>query len=179
MASAEGRDATPICAMLMGKVHIQRSLGLFHRGCSLQLQLLKSRYLFSLFHLTRTTSLRMPLTLIITNIQPQSLGIQIQLILPPCLLQQTRNIPRILNSPEIHITPTLLDGITDEFRAASLTLRAYHCSLFFLASFVDHEGRALGFLLGDLFGFYCGGEFGGEGEVLEEQLLIRERIRRG
>jgi len=38
--------------------------------------------------------------------------------------------------------------------------------LFFLTSFVDDEGGALGFLLGDLLGFDGGGEFGGEGEVL-------------
>ena len=178
MASAEGRDAAPMCNV-DGKSTYTKKPWILSPWLFPTTSTTKSRYLFSLFHLTRMTSLLMPLTLIITDIQPQPLGIQIQLILPPCLLQQTRNIPRILNSPEIHITPTLLDGITDEFRAASLTLRAYHCSLFFLASFVDHEGRALGFLLGDLFGFYCGGEFGGEGEVLEEQLLIREKIRGG
>jgi len=38
--------------------------------------------------------------------------------------------------------------------------------LFLLAGFVDDEGGALGFLLGDLLGFDGGGEFGGEGEVL-------------
>jgi len=40
--------------------------------------------------------------------------------------------------------------------------------LLFLAGFVDNEGGALGFLLGDLLGFDGGGKFGGEGEVLEE-----------
>jgi len=44
--------------------------------------------------------------------------------------------------------------------------------LFLLAGFVDDEGGALGFLLGDLFGFDGGGEFGGEGEVLVG-LLVR------
>jgi hypothetical protein len=38
--------------------------------------------------------------------------------------------------------------------------------LLLLAGFVDDEGGALGFLLGDLLGFDGGGEFGGEGEVL-------------
>ncbi len=38
--------------------------------------------------------------------------------------------------------------------------------MFLLAGFVDDEGGALGFLLGDLLGFDGGGEFGGEGEVL-------------
>jgi hypothetical protein len=36
-----------------------------------------------------------------------------------------------------------------------------------LAGLVDDEGGTLGFLLGDLFGFNGGGEFGGEGEMLE------------
>jgi hypothetical protein len=39
--------------------------------------------------------------------------------------------------------------------------------LLLLAGFVDDEGGALGFLLGDLLGFDGGSEFGGEGEVLE------------
>jgi hypothetical protein len=45
-------------------------------------------------------------------------------------------------------------------------LGADYRGLFFLAGFVDDEGGALGFLLGYLFGFYGGCEFGGEGEVL-------------
>lgn len=47
------------------------------------------------------------------NIQPQPIRIQIQLILPTSLLQYLRNIPRILNPPQIDITPALLDGVTD------------------------------------------------------------------
>jgi hypothetical protein len=35
--------------------------------------------------------------------------------------------------------------------------------LLLLAGFVDDEGGALGLLLGDLLGFYCGSELGGEG----------------
>jgi hypothetical protein len=34
--------------------------------------------------------------------------------------------------------------------------------LFLLTSLVDDEGGALGFLLGDLLGFYGGGKLGGE-----------------
>ena len=45
--------------------------------------------------------------------------------------------------------------------------------MLFLAGFVDDEGRALGFLLGDLLGFDGGGEFGGEGEVLVLTLDMR------
>jgi len=44
--------------------------------------------------------------------------------------------------------------------------------LFLLTGFVDNEGGALGFLLGDLLGFDGGGEFGGEGEMLVG-LLVR------
>jgi hypothetical protein len=36
----------------------------------------------------------------------------------------------------------------------------------FLSGFVDNKGRALGFLLGDLFGLDGGSELRGEGEVL-------------
>lgn len=34
------------------------------------------------------------------------------------------------------------------------------CTLFLLDGTVDDEGCSLGFLLGDLFRFYCGREFG-------------------
>lgn len=43
-----------------------------------------------------------------------------------------------------------------------------------MAGFVDDEGGALSFLLGDLLGFDGGGEFGGEGEVLEGVGLVGE-----
>lgn len=101
------------------------------------------------------------------NIQPQPIRIQIQFILPPRLLQYLRNIPRILDPPQIDIAPALLYGVTNEFCGTGFTLGAHDGGLFFLTGFVDDEGGALGFLLGDLFGFDCGGEFGGEGEVLE------------
>ena len=108
----------------------------------------------------------LPLPVCLRNIQPQPLRIKIQLILPPRLLQQLRNTPRILNAPQIYITPALFDGITDQFGGAGLALGAHDSGLFFLPGFVDDEGGALGFLLSDLFGFDCGSEFWGEGEVL-------------
>jgi hypothetical protein len=43
--------------------------------------------------------------------------------------------------------------------------------LFLLPGFVDDESGALGFLLGNLFGFDCGGEFRREGKVLECELV--------
>ena len=110
----------------------------------------------------------MPLLVLVSllHVEPQPVRIQIQLVLPSTLLQNLRNIPRVLDPPEIHITARFLDGVTDEFGGASFSLGAHDGGLLFLASFVDDEGGALGFLLGDLFGFDGGGEFGGEGEVL-------------
>ena len=105
------------------------------------------------------------------NIQPQSISIKIQLILPTRLLKNRRNIPCVLDSSEIYITPALLDGVTDELCGAGFTLGADDGGLFFLAGFIDNEGGPLGFLLCYLFGFYCGGKFGGEGEVLGVDLV--------
>ena len=42
-----------------------------------------------------------------------------------------------------------------------------------MASLVDNKGGALGFLLRNLLGFYRGGEFGGEGEVLGGVIWMR------
>ena len=102
------------------------------------------------------------------HIQSQPISIQIQLILPTCLLKYCRNIPRILNSPQIDIASTLLDSVANELGGAGFTLGADNGGLFFLAGFVDDKGGALGFLLSDLFGFDCGGEFWREGKVLRE-----------
>lgn len=100
------------------------------------------------------------------NIQTQPIRIQIQLILSAGFLEYLRNIPRVLNPPQVDVASALLDSVTDEFRGAGFTLGADDGGLFLLAGFVDDEGGALGFLLGYLLGFDCGGEFGGEGEVL-------------
>ena len=107
------------------------------------------------------------------NIQPQPIRIQIQLILPARILQDSCNIPRVFNPPQIDVASALLDGVTYEFGGAGFTLCAHDRGLFFLAGFVDDEGGALGFLLGYLFGFDGGGEFGGEGEVLWRCLVRR------
>jgi hypothetical protein len=98
------------------------------------------------------------------NIQPQHIRIQENLI--PAVLQDSRDILRVLKLPQINVTSALLDGLTNQLCGTSLTLGADNSGLLFLAGFVDHEGGALGFLLGDLLGFDGGGEFGGEGEVL-------------
>ena len=93
------------------------------------------------------------------DVEPQPVGIQIQFVLSARFLQDRRNVPRVLDPPQIHVTSTLLDGVANEFCGASFTLGAYHCSLLFLASFVHDECSPLGFLLSDLLGLDCCGEF--------------------
>ena len=117
----------------------------------------------------------LPLLIRLTHIQPQPIRIQVQLILPTCLLQDLRDIPRVFDPPQIHVAPALLDCVSDELGRASFTLRAHDGSLFLLAGFVNDEGGALGFLLGDLLGFDCGGEFGREGEVLVDGLAMQSK----
>ena len=94
------------------------------------------------------------------DIKPQPIGIQIELVFPARLLQDRCDVPCVLDPSQVDIASTFLDGVADEFRRTSFTLRPYNCSLLFLASFVYNEGSPLGFLLGDLFGFDCCGEFG-------------------
>lgn len=98
------------------------------------------------------------------DVETETLGIEVHLV--GALLQNARDIPRVLKLSEINITARLLDGVSDEFGGASFTLGAHDHGLLLLAGLVDHKGGALGFLLGDLFGFDGGGEFRGEGEVL-------------
>jgi hypothetical protein len=110
--------------------------------------------------------MRFLLLIRLRDIQPQTVRIQIQFILPTSFLQYLSDIPRILDPSKIHVTSALLDGVTNEFRGAGFTLGANDGGLLFLAGFVDNESGALGFLLSYLFGFDCGGEFGREGKVL-------------
>jgi len=90
------------------------------------------------------------------------------------MLQNTRDILCILKLPQINVTSALLDGLTNQLGGTGLTLGADDGGLLLLAGFVDHEGGALGFLLGDLLGFDGGGEFGGECEVLMGGLVWRK-----
>ena len=105
------------------------------------------------------------------DIQAQAFGVEVHLV--AARLQYRGDVLRILKLSQINITSALLDGISDEFCRACLTLGADDHGLFLLSGFVYDEGGALGFLLGDLFGFDCGCEFGGEGEVLfEGEVLV-------
>lgn len=98
------------------------------------------------------------------HIQSQHARVQEHLI--PALLQYTRHILRIVKLPQVNICSALLDGLTNQLGTACFTLGADDGGLLLLAGFVDDKGGTLGVLLRDLLGFDCGGEFGGEGEVL-------------
>jgi hypothetical protein len=98
------------------------------------------------------------------DVQAQTVRVEIHLIVR--VLQDLRNVPCVLELPQIDVRPALLDGVSDELGGAGFTLGADDGGLLLLAGFVDDEGGSLGFLLGDLLGFDGGGEFGGEGEVL-------------
>lgn len=114
-----------------------------------------------------TRLLLSPLLLVtrcLANVEPQPVAVQVDLV--GALLQNLGNVARVLEFSQIDICPALLDSVTDEFCRAGFSLCADDGGLLLLAGFVDDEGGALGFLLGDLLGFDGGGEFGGEGEVL-------------
>lgn len=100
------------------------------------------------------------------DIQAQPRRIQIQLVLPTTLLQDLRNLPGILDLPQLDVALALLDCLSDKLGGTGLTLGTNNKRLFLLASFVNQESGTLGFLLGDLFSFDRGGEFGGECKVL-------------
>lgn len=100
----------------------------------------------------------------LADVETQTLAVEVDLV--RALLQDTGNCPCVLELPQVNITPALLDGVTNQLCGTSLTLGANDSGLLLLAGLVDNEGGALGFLLSNLLGFYRGGEFGGEGEVL-------------
>jgi len=81
-------------------------------------------------------------------------------------LQNSGNVPSILDPSKVDITPRLLDRVSDKLCRASLTLGADDRRLFLLAGFVNDEGGPLGFLLCDLLRLNRSCEFGGEGKVL-------------
>lgn len=100
----------------------------------------------------------------LADVQAQTLRVEVDFVLG--LLQDARDVLGVLELPEVDVRVALLDGVTDQLGRARLTLRPYDHGLLLLSRLVDDEGGALGFLLRDLLGFYGGGEFGGEGELL-------------
>jgi hypothetical protein len=105
------------------------------------------------------------LVLCLSNIQTQAVGIKVHFV--AATLQDTGYVLCVLELSEIDVRAALLDGITNKFRRACLTLSAYNRGLFLLSRFVDDECSALGFLLSDLFGLDRRCKLGREGEVLE------------
>ena len=90
-------------------------------------------------------------------------------------LQNRSNVLRVVELSQINVRSALLDGVTNQLGRPSLTLGAHDCSLLLLPRLVDDEGGALGFLLGDLLGFYSGGKFGGKGEVLDMVNIVGQK----
>jgi len=112
-----------------------------------------------------------PLRRRLRDVQAQSLRVEVHLVI--ALLQDTRDVARVLELPQIDVGAGFLDRVTDELGGPRLTLSAHDVRLLFLSRFVDDEGGALRFLLRDLLRFDGGGEFGGEGELLEGFVLDR------
>jgi len=97
------------------------------------------------------------------DVETKTLSIEVDLVVT--LLQDGGDISGILEFTQLNVTAALLDGVTNEFGGTGFTLGANDHGLLLLAGLVDDEGGTLGFLLGDLLGFDCGGELGREGEV--------------
>lgn len=108
------------------------------------------------------------------DIKTKTLSIEVDLVV--ALLQDGCDVSGVLELTQLNVTAALLDGITNQLGGAGFTLSADNHGLLLLAGLVDNEGGTLGFLLGDLLGFDCGGEFGREGKVLEIR-VSREKLR--
>ena len=100
----------------------------------------------------------------LADVQAQALGVEVDLVLR--LFKDRSDIPCVLEFSEIHVTPALLDGVTDQLCGTCLTLCAHDGGLLLLSCFVDDECGTLRFLLGDLLCLDGGCELGGEGEML-------------
>jgi len=121
--------------------------------------------------LTSLHHLPLPLRLITSSlgdIQSQPLSVKVDLVVT--ILENASDAPCVFEFSEIDVAATLLDGVSDQLGGAGLTLGAHDRGLLLLSGLVDDEGGALGVLLGDLLCFDGGGELGGEGEMLEEDV---------
>jgi hypothetical protein len=110
----------------------------------------------------------------LADVQTEAIRVEVDLV--GALLQDLGDVAGVLELAQVDVGARLLDGVTDELGGAGLTLCADDGGLLLLAGLVDDEGGALGFLLGDLLGFYGGGEFGGEGEVLGGVSRVLRRV---
>ena len=50
------------------------------------------------------------------HIETKALGVQIQLVSAARFLQDGRNVPSVLDSPEVHVTSALLDRVANKLR---------------------------------------------------------------
>lgn len=97
-------------------------------------------------------------------VKAKAFSVEVDLVV--ALLKDLGNVPCILKLTQVDVAAALLDGISDQLGRSCLTLRPHDRGLLLLPRLVDNEGGALGLLLRYLLGFDCGGEFGGEGEML-------------
>ena len=99
------------------------------------------------------------------HIKAKAIRVQVDFVC--ALLQDLRNVLRVLELPQIDICPALLDRVTNQFGRSCLTLCADDSSLLLLTRLVDDESGTLCLLLSDLLSFDGGGKFRREGKVLE------------
>jgi hypothetical protein len=111
---------------------------------------------------------------VVADVETQTVGVEVDLVV--ALLEDLSNGLCVVELAQVDVRAALLDGVTDELGGAGLTLGADDHGLLLLPGLVDDEGGALGVLLGDLLGFDCGGEFGGEGEVLRVVSVCYTRV---
>lgn len=97
------------------------------------------------------------------TIEQQALCIQHDSV--PTLCQSPSNLPRGLKLPQLQESLIRLDSLTNQFCTSSFTLSLDDNTLLLLNSLVDQEGSTLSNLLSDLLGLDGVGEFGGEGDV--------------
>ena len=110
------------------------------------------------------------------DVQAQTLGVKVKLVPSTSFLQNLRNISGILDTSELDVTLALLDGVTDKFGRPGFTLSSDDGGLFLLTGLVNKKSCSLRFLLGNLFGFDCSRELGGECKVLRRRVSnVRRR----
>lgn len=106
------------------------------------------------------------------TIEQQALCIQHDPV--PTLCQSPSNLPRRLKLPQLQKPLIRLDSLTNQFRTSSFTLSLDDNALLLLNSLVDQESSTLSNLLSDLLGLDGMGEFGGEGDVSNGNVVENE-----
>lgn len=107
------------------------------------------------------------------DVEPQTVGVQVQLVLAAALLEEAGNVAGILDLAELDVALGLLDGLSNQLGGPRLSLGPDDHGLLLLAGLVDNEGGPLGLLLGNLLGLDRGSELGRECQVLCNCLSAR------